>query len=99
MSNESFRKSLKCNIEPSYPEIKNEIRNANVRKAYEKHSTLRENSEYEEKVDNAFLQILNIFAKKYKGVSIDLPIGRLKSKKSIKEKLEKMEIERLCKRD
>lgn len=98
MSNESFRKSLKFNVEPSYIEIKNEIQNMNVKKAYEKYEELRKDEVFEKRVDNAFLQMLNLFDKNYKGVSLDCPIGRLKSKKSVKEKLEKMEIERLCKK-
>lgn len=70
---------------------------SNVQKSYEYHLALRENSEYEEKFNDTFFSIFKLFLEKYPSVSVEAPRGRIKSKKSIKDKIEKLEIERLCK--
>jgi len=73
------------------------IQKSNVDKAYEYSLGLRYNEEYEKMVDNIFLEFANLFKEIYPNVSIEPPRGRVKSKKSIKNKIQKLEIERLCK--
>lgn len=69
----------------------------NIQKAYEYHLALKNNEDYEKRVDEAFLGIVNYFKQEYPNVIIETPRGREKSNKSLKGKLEKLEIERLCK--
>lgn len=69
----------------------------NIQKAYEYHLALKNNEDYEKRVDEAFLGIVNYFKQEYPDVIIETPRGREKSNKSLKGKLEKLEIERLCK--
>lgn len=68
-----------------------------TQQSYEYHLGLKSNPEYEKRVDQTFLDIVNIFSNKYKGVFIEPPRGREKSEKSLKNKIYKLEIERLCK--
>ena len=75
---------------------KYKINKSETEKSYEYHLGLKNNKEYEERVDNTFLQIVNLFCNRYKGVSLDYPRGREKSKKSLKNKIDRLEIERLC---
>ena len=65
--------------------------------SYEQQIGLKQNEEYRKMVEKTFLQIVNLFIGKYKGVSIEPPRGREKSYKSLKGKIDKLEIERLCK--
>lgn len=69
----------------------------NIEKAYSYQLSLKNNEEYEKRVDNTFLEIATLFIKKYPRVKIAPPQGREKSKKSLKNKIENLEIERLCK--
>lgn len=69
----------------------------NIQKSYEYHLALKNNKDYEKRVDDAFLGIVNYFKKEYPNVVIETPRGREKSNKSLRGKLEKLEIERLCK--
>ena len=67
-----------------------------VEKSYEYQIGLKNNEEYEKRVDNTFLQMLYLFSQHSKGIQIDVPRIREKSAKSIKLKIDKLEIERLC---
>ena len=99
MVDNDFRKKYKVNLENNENYKNNQIENenkSNVEIEYEKQVALKNIYKYVKKTDDTFLQILNIFNKKYKGVGIDCPIGRTKSNKSLRGKLEKLEIERLC---
>lgn len=69
----------------------------NIQKSYEYHLALKNNKDYEKRVDDAFLGIVNYFKEEYPNVVIETPRGREKSNRSLKGKLEKLEIERLCK--
>ena len=72
------------------------VNKTETEKSYEYQLGLKNNKEYEQRVDNTFLQIVNLFCNRYKGVSLDYPRGREKSAKSLKGKIERLEIERLC---
>lgn len=76
---------------------KYKINKSNIDKAYEYHLGLKQNKEYEQMVDDTFLSLVNLFISRYPNVKIEIPRGREKSRKSLKEKIEKLEIERLCK--
>lgn len=65
--------------------------------SYEQQVGLKHNEEYKQRVEQTFLQIVNLFIGRYQGVSIEPPRGREKSLKSLKGKVDKLEIERLCK--
>lgn len=65
--------------------------------SYEQQVGLKYNEEYKKRVEQTFLQIVNLFVDRYQGVSIEPPRGREKSLKSLKGKIDKLEIERLCK--
>ena len=65
--------------------------------SYEQQVGLKHNEEYKQRVEQTFLQIVNLFIDRYQGVSIEPPRGREKSLKSLKGKIDKLEIERLCK--
>ena len=65
--------------------------------SYEQQIGLKHNEEYKQRVEQTFLQIVNLFIERYQGVSIEPPRGREKSLRSLKGKIEKLEIERLCK--
>lgn len=65
--------------------------------SYEQQVGLKHNDEYKQRVEQTFLQIVNLFIDRYQGVSIEPPRGREKSLKSLKGKIDKLEIERLCK--
>lgn len=68
-----------------------------IEEAYEYQLALKNNKEYENIVDRAFIEICNRFMKKYQGVKIEPPRGREKSQKSLMGKIKKLEIERLSK--
>ena len=76
---------------------KYKVNKSNIDEAYEHALALKYNIEYEQRVDDTFLSFANIFKEMYPNVKIEPPRGREKSKKSIKNKIEKLEIERLCK--
>lgn len=65
--------------------------------SYEQQVGLKHNDEYKQRVEQTFLQIVNLFIDRYQGVSIEPPRGREKSLRSLKGKIDKLEIERLCK--
>ena len=65
--------------------------------SYEQQVGLKHNEEYKQRVEQTFLQIVNLFIDRYQGVSIEPPRGREKSLRSLKGKIDKLEIERLCK--
>lgn len=65
--------------------------------SYEQQVGLKHNEEYKQRVEQTFLQIVNLFIDRYQGVSIESPRGREKSLRSLKGKIDKLEIERLCK--
>ena len=65
--------------------------------SYEQQIGLKHNEEYKQRVEQTFLQIVNLFIGRYQGVSIEPPRGREKSLRSLKGKIDKLEIERLCK--
>lgn len=65
--------------------------------SYEQQLGLKHNEEYKQRVEQTFLQIVNLFIGRYQGVSIEPPRGREKSLRSLKGKIDKLEIERLCK--
>lgn len=65
--------------------------------SYEQQIGLKHNEEYKQRVEQTFLQIVNLFIERYQGVSIEPPRGREKSLRSLKGKIDKLEIERLCK--
>lgn len=76
---------------------KYKVEKNNVENAYEYQLALKENKEYEQMVDNTFLQIATFFVKQHPNVKIAPPQGREKSKRSLRKKVENLEIERLCK--
>ena len=63
--------------------------------SYEQQVGLKHNEEYKQRVEQTFLQIVNLFIDRYQGVSIEPPRGREKSLRSLKGKIDKLEI--LCK--
>lgn len=65
--------------------------------SYEQQLGLKHNEEYKKRVEETFIQIVNLFVNRYQGVSIEPPRGREKSTRSLKGKINKLEIERLCK--
>ena len=69
----------------------------NIEKAYEYQLALKHNPEYEQRVNNTFLSIVNLLKTKYPDIKLEPPRGREKSYNSIKNKIIKLEIERLCK--
>ena len=73
------------------------IEENNIEKAYSYQLSLKNNEEYEKRVDNTFLEIATLFIKRYPNVKIAPPQGREKSNKSLRNKIENLEIERLCK--
>ena len=76
---------------------KYKINKTNVEQAYEYQLGLKANSEYEKRVDNTFVEIVTILKEMYPNVVIKTPKGRKKSDRSIRIKIEDLEIERLCK--
>ena len=76
---------------------KYKVQKSNVEKSYEYQLGLKSNVEYEGRVDNTFIQIITLFKSMYPNVSIETPVGREKSNKSLLTKIENLEIERLCK--
>lgn len=76
---------------------KYKVDKSNIDEAYGYALALKYNIEYEQRVDDTFLSFANLFKEMYPNVRIEPPRGREKSKKSIKNKIEKLEIERLCK--
>ena len=85
---------MAINFRDSY---KVDTNKSNVEKAYEYQMALKNDKEYETRVDNTFMQIVALFKKIYPGVKIEAPRGREKSNKSLRCKIENLEIERLCK--
>ncbi len=73
------------------------VEKSNIEKAYEYQLALKHNTEYEERVNNTFIDIVNLLKKKYPNIKLETPRGREKSYNSIKNKIIKLEIERLCK--
>lgn len=73
------------------------IEKSNVEKSYEYQLSLKNNEEYEKRVDDTFMEFANLFKTIYSNVKIEPPRGREKSKRSLKNKIKKLEIERLCK--
>ena len=57
---------------------------------------LKANPKYEKRVFEEFLAMTNLFKKMYPNVQIEPPRGRIKSNKSLRTKIENLEIERLC---
>ena len=76
---------------------KYKVPKSNVEKSYEYQLGLKSNVEYERRVDSTFLQIITLFKSMYPNVTIETPVGREKSNKSLLTKIENLEIERLCK--
>lgn len=76
---------------------KYKVEKSNIEKSYEYHVGLKNNEEYERMVDDAFLEFAKLFKELYPKAQIDTPKEREKSKQSLKNKIEKLEIERLCK--
>jgi len=76
---------------------KYKVKKSNIEESYEYQLGLKSNEEYQKNVDNTFLTLANLFRKMYPNVKIESPRGREKSNKSLKNKIEKLEIERLCK--
>lgn len=72
------------------------VEKSNIEKSYEYQLGLKNNEEYKKRVDNTFITLARLFKKIYPNVKIESPRGREKSKKSLKNKIEKLEIERLC---
>lgn len=73
------------------------VKKSPIQQAYENQIGLKYNEEYEKMVDNVFIEICNLFIKEYPNVSIETPREREKSIKSLKGKIRKLELERLCK--
>ena len=73
------------------------IEKNNIEKSYEYQLGLKNNEEYEERVNKTFLAFANLLKATYPNVNIEAPRGREKSKHSLRNKIEKLEIERLCK--
>ena len=69
----------------------------NIEKMYEYHLALKNNKEFEKVVDDTFLAFANLLKTIYPDIKIEAPRGREKSNQSLKNKIEKLEIERLCK--
>ena len=69
----------------------------NVDESYIYHLGLKSDTEFEKRVDETFIEIVKLFKEKYPNVSIEPPRGREKSDNSLRNKLENLEIERLCK--
>ncbi len=69
----------------------------NIEKSYAYQLGLKNNKEYENRVDASFLALVNVFHEMYPEVKIGAPRGREKSEKSLQDKIKKLEIERLCK--
>lgn len=84
MSKNEFRERYKVNKD-------------SINESYKNQLLLKRNKDYEELVDRSFVEICNYFMKKYEGVKIEPPRGREKSDKSLKDKIKKLEIERLSK--
>ena len=95
MSNNSFKERIKY-VEPERSNIQKDKKEFDIEDAYKYHLNLKNDKVFENRVDNAVLQLIDLFSDRYKGVKIDTPIGREKSEKSIKGKISKLEIERLC---
>ena len=76
---------------------KYKVPKSNVEKSYEYQLGLKSNEEYEKRVDSTFVQIITLFKSMYPNVTIETPVGREKSNKSLLTKIENLEIERLCK--
>lgn len=68
-----------------------------VEEAYINNIGLKMNEEYEKWADNIGIEILKYFLDEYKGIEIEIPKLREKSKKSILDKIKKLQIERLSK--
>ena len=92
MTSKEFREGYKVKSE----ELNKTENKSNVEEAFEKQVRLKNDKNYEDRFEKSFLQILNLFCDRYKTVGIDCPIARTKSDKSLKGKIEKLEIERLC---
>ena len=80
------------NIRDSY-----KVTKSTTQQSYEYQLGLKHNEEYKQRVENTFLQIVNLFKHNYPQVKIEPPRGREKSEKSLRDKIDKLEIERLCK--
>lgn len=76
---------------------KYKVEKSNIEEAYEYALGLKYNIEYEKRVDDTFISLANLFKEMYPHVKIEPPRGREKSKQSVKNKIEKLEMERLCK--
>lgn len=73
------------------------VEKSNIEKSYEYHLALKNNEEFEKRVNDTFLAFANLLEKIYPNVKIDTPRLREKSNRSLKNKIVKLEIERLCK--
>lgn len=73
------------------------VEKSNIEKSYEYHLGLKNNEEFEKRVDDTFLAFANLLKSTYPNIAIETPRLREKSNKSLKNKIIKLEIERLCK--
>lgn len=73
------------------------VEKSNIEKSYEYHLALKNNEEFEKRVDDTFLAFANLLKSTYPDIAIETPKLREKSNKSLKNKITKLEIERLCK--
>lgn len=76
---------------------KYKVKKDNVEEEYRYYLGLRNDPEYQKRVYIAFCNLTNLFRELYPGVTIEAPRGRKKSLRSMKIKIENLEIERLSK--
>ena len=76
---------------------KYKVKKDNVEEEYRYYLGLRNDPEYQKRVYIAFCNLANLFRELYPGVTIEAPRGRKKSLRSMKIKIENLEIERLSK--
>lgn len=83
---------MALNVKEAY-----KLQKSSKEEAYEYALALKNNEEYEKMVDQTFIEFMDLLKSTYPGIKIETPREREKSKKSIKNKIDKLEIERLCK--
>ena len=76
---------------------KYKVEKSNVEESYEYQLALKNNEEYANMADQTLLQMANLFKEMYPNVKIEAPRGREKSSRSMRNKIQNLEIERLCK--
>lgn len=76
---------------------KYKVHKSYMQQTYEYQLALKHNEEYEKRVDRTFLEIAKLLIEFHPNIKMEAPREREKTPRSIRGKIKKLEIERLCK--